>query len=134
MIPHRPPPPTILVVDDDPASADLLASLLQHELGCEVQTAYDGDEALQQALARRPAAIVMDVDMPRMNGPEAALLLRHAYPGMAPLMVALTGHPRLPAAANDALFDLHFVKPVALDTLLRVLEPVMERGLADAQA
>lgn len=119
-------PPRILVVDDDEDSADTLADVLRHELGCEVETAYDGDEALHRALARRPDAIVMDVDMPRMNGAEAAWLLRNAYPGMAPLMVALSGR-RLPeAAANEALFDLHFDKPVALGVLVDALDMAVQ--------
>lgn len=128
MTPHRAPPPSILVVDDDPDSADLLASVLRQELACDVQTAYDGDEALHSAIARRPDVVVMDVDMPRMNGPEAALLLRNAYPGMAPLMVALTAHERLPAAAaNETLFAHHFVKPVDLDALVTALDSALER-------
>jgi len=126
MISPLPLPPSILVVDDDEESANALASVLRVELGCDVQTAYDGDEALQRAKARRPDAVVIDVHMPRMNGPEAAWLLRAAYPGMAPLMVALTGD-RLPeAAADDTLFDHQFQKPVPVEDLVQALAECVE--------
>ena len=125
MIPPKSPPPCILVVDDDEHSADTLALLLHDELGCDVEIAYDGDQALQAAIARRPEAVVMDVDMPRMNGPETALLLRRAYPGMAPKLLAVTAH-NLQAAANEALFDAHFRKPVPFGRLVEALAEVAE--------
>jgi CheY-like chemotaxis protein len=57
----------VLVVDDDPDLRHMVRTLLELE-GCEVVTAADGREALQQARAHRPSVIVLDLMMPVMNG------------------------------------------------------------------
>jgi two-component system chemotaxis response regulator CheB len=63
-----PAPLRILVVDDSAATREELARLLE-EGGLEVVgRARDGEEALQLALALRPEAILLDLQMPRMDG------------------------------------------------------------------
>ena len=57
----------VLVIDDDQATRDLLARFLTKE-GFRVATAADGRIGLEQARARRPRAILLDVTMPRMDG------------------------------------------------------------------
>jgi putative two-component system response regulator len=65
----------ILVVDDLPENRDIMAGLLEPE-GYDVQTAKDGREALDMALAAPPDLILMDVSMPRMTGFEACRALK----------------------------------------------------------
>ncbi len=67
--------PTILVADDNRANREALASLLE-AAGYEVTKAADGEEALERARATRPALIITDVLMPRMDGYELARRLR----------------------------------------------------------
>jgi CheY-like chemotaxis protein len=59
--------PPILLVDDDALIRDLLASVLEEE-GYEVVEAQDGEEALIQLQRIKPALILLDLQMPRMNG------------------------------------------------------------------
>ena len=66
---------TILVVDDSPVVVASLKAALTQE-GFEVLTAADGVEAVQQASARQPDLIVLDVVMPRMNGYQTCRLLK----------------------------------------------------------
>ncbi len=67
---------TALVVDDHSVN-QLLASKLLQRLGFEVQVAADGEQALRAVLAYRFDVIFMDIQMPRMNGWEAAQHIRH---------------------------------------------------------
>ena len=60
--------PLLLVADDDRDSADYLGLLLQASLRCEVATAYDGGDALAQARARPPVAMILDLEMPVCSG------------------------------------------------------------------
>lgn len=66
---------TILVVDDFPESIDAVFQLLV-ERGFTVCLALDGEDAIRQAQALRPDAIVMDVAMPKCDGIEALRRLK----------------------------------------------------------
>lgn len=57
----------VLVVDDEPGIVSAIAYALRRE-GYEVDTAGDGEEALQKVLAFRPNVLVLDVMMPKMSG------------------------------------------------------------------
>ena len=61
-----------LVVDDEPAVREVAALMLE-DLGCEVVTAANGTEALQQlALDARIEALITDINMPGMDGYDLA--------------------------------------------------------------
>ncbi len=68
-------PARILIVDDLPENLEILTSLLEPE-GYLVETAQDGQEGLEKALASPPDLILMDVSMPRMTGFEACRRLK----------------------------------------------------------
>lgn len=61
----------LLIVDDDMDVGDLLADLLRDE-GHEVRIARNGREGLAMVKARRPDLVLLDVEMPGLNGPEMA--------------------------------------------------------------
>ncbi|HWN69672.1 MAG TPA: response regulator [Haliangium sp.] len=65
----------ILVVDDDPEILGMLDIRLGKR-GYHVLSAADGEQALEQARKEKPALVVLDVMMPRMNGWEVARALR----------------------------------------------------------
>lgn len=56
-----------LIVDDDRVLADVLAFTLRRE-GFEISMAYDGEEALRRWLSEEPDLIVLDVNMPKLDG------------------------------------------------------------------
>jgi len=58
---------SVLLVDDNEQNLELLLAYLE-ELGCELRTAADGIEALDELGKRRPDLILLDVMMPRMSG------------------------------------------------------------------
>lgn len=65
----------VLVVDDDPVIRQMFCSFLAGQ-GCQVQTATNGEEALEIALTYLPDLIFLDVIMPHMNGFQALTQLR----------------------------------------------------------
>ena len=112
----------ILVVDDNRDSANSLAMLLRL-FGNEVQTAYDGKQALVVAGAYQPDVVLLDIGLPGMNGYEVAREMR-ALPALAhTMLVALTGFggEQNRRDAREAGFDVHLVKPVELPSLQALL-------------
>lgn len=57
----------VLLADDNEQNLELLLAYLE-DLGCEVRTATDGQEAIDAVAERRPDLILLDVMMPRMSG------------------------------------------------------------------
>ena len=71
-------PETIFVVDDDSRFRDLLRDLLE-EAGYRVLTLDDGAAAVEAAAEERPAVVVLDVNLPRLNGYEVCQRLRERF-------------------------------------------------------
>jgi len=73
---------SVLIADDDAAFRSLLVALLQSTGNVSVLTAADGIEALQLGLQFRPRVVVLDLNMPRLNGVEVAMTLRDMQPSI----------------------------------------------------
>jgi CheY-like chemotaxis protein len=113
----------ILVVDDHPESADSLSRVLQ-EFGHETARAYDGRQALELFRRFEPAAVVLDIDMPVLDGYGTARAIRLAPSHRLPVLLALTGLGGHDARrlAFEAGFDAHLVKPARVDALIDLME------------
>ena len=116
----------ILVVDDHPDSVDSLSRLLQahgHATAC----AYDGRQALDVCRRFEPDAVVLDIDMPVLDGYGAARAIRLAPRPRIPALVALTalgGHDAR-RLAFEAGFDAHMTKPARIDALLTLIDRLL---------
>ena len=102
----------LVVVDDNPDAMELLALGLARA-GHEVETAADGEEAIERAERFLPHVVLMDLGMPRLDGLSAAKAIR-AQPWSAGMtLVALTGWGQRADRdeTRDAGFDHHLVKP-----------------------
>ena len=87
---HR--PLRVLIADDHPGYARTLGSVLAHTPGIEISgVAVDGVEAVELALGLRPDVVVLDVNMPRLDGFGAARRIRRELPGTR--VVIVTGAP-----------------------------------------
>jgi PAS domain S-box-containing protein len=125
-------PLDVLVVDDSKEAAQSLAYVLGR-WGYEARVAYDGPGALEQAKARRPDVVLLDIGMPRMDGYEVARRLRAREGGDKVVLVAVTGYGQDEdrRRAREAGFDYHMLKPVDpgdLRELLAVTEGVGRRA------
>ncbi len=121
----------VLVVEDRMAVRETLRVLLEG-MGHEVAVATNGLEGITQALELLPDVAFVDVGLPGVDGYELARRVRAAREGGALYLVALTGYggPEAQAKALQAGFDLHLVKPLLEDDLLRVLESCRGRNEA----
>ncbi len=110
----------VLVVDDNDSAAWGVGKLLELS-GCEVSYAYDGEQAIERALASGPTAILLDIGLPDQDGYAVAKKLRAA--GYAGILIALTGYS-LDGDRKRSIevgFSDYLVKPVGLADLKRVL-------------
>ncbi len=114
--------PCVLVVDDCPEAADALALLLPR-WGYRAAVAYDGPAALALASADPPAAALLDLVLPGMDGYELAGRLRR-LPGLGrALLIAITGYRREEDVRRcfGAGFDRYLLKPCDPEEFRRVL-------------
>jgi PAS domain S-box-containing protein len=119
-------PLSILVVEDDSVNRRLILTMLR-KFGYEPLFAKDGVEALEICQRERPQCILMDVQMPRMDGIEATREIRkvEAERGWMPVFIcALTADTLVADRANclAAGMDEYLNKPVRGDQLARMIE------------
>jgi CheY-like chemotaxis protein len=109
----------ILVVDDDEINLMVLEQMLDTS-GFPVVSAVDGVDAVEKAALVRPALVLMDISMPRMNGIEAAIAIREQSGARCPKIVAVTANvtERQREACRAAGFDGFLGKPIEMKTLL----------------
>ena len=81
----------VLAVDDSPAFLNTLCTFLEGDPIFEiVATAQNGEEALSAVEQWRPQVVLMDLQMPKMNGLEATVELHQHYPELP--VIILTAH------------------------------------------
>lgn len=117
--------PRILVVDDNEDNRDALSRRLQRK-GFEVTCADGGKEAVQEATSNTPDLILMDMNMPELDGWEATGQIRSN--GVTVPIVALTAHAMTgdrERAIVAGCTDYH-TKPVEMDKLLELIEQLLE--------
>ena len=112
----------IVHIDDNPENRMLVRAVLEPE-GFEVIDAHDGPSGIEAAIRVRPALILLDVNLPGMDGCEVASVLRaHPTIGTIPV-IALTAYAmdgdreRILAAGCDGYIS----KPIDIDTFFGLI-------------
>jgi two-component system chemotaxis response regulator CheY len=103
----------ILIADDDPSSRELLRSILEG-CGYEVVEAEDGVQVMEKAPHFAPDLVILDIQMPKMDGLEAAKALRGIPSFEKTPIVALTAASSrlLPADISQTGFTRYLIKPI----------------------
>lgn len=123
-------PPTrggyILVVDDSPSVRRVVTSMLKAN-GWEVQGARDGIEALDVIAKQTPAAVLLDIEMPRMDGYELVATLRSQPQYQSLPLVVLTSRAasKHQQRAVQLGANAYVVKPYQDAELLRQLDELV---------
>jgi len=123
----------IMVVDDIEVNRILLVKILT-SLGAVCDTAEDGRQAVEKFEASQPGTydiILMDVQMPVMNGYEATRAIRAgSHPSARSVaIIAMTANAFVDDIHNalESGMDAHVSKPVVLDQLKRTIQDVLEQ-------
>ncbi|MEU6392917.1 response regulator transcription factor [Streptomyces sp. NPDC046939] len=120
--PHR-----ILIVDDEPAVREALQRSLAFE-GYATEVAVDGADALEKAATQRPDLVVLDIQMPRMDGLTAARRLRATGSTTPILMLTARDTVGDRVTGLDAGADDYLVKPFELDELFARVRALLRRS------
>ena len=125
--PGDPAAPEVLVVEDNPVN-QLLGREALAALGLRVKVVGDGLEAVQACLQQPPVLVLMDLQMPRLDGLEATRRLRALqaegrWPGCPILaLTAFAGHDEHEACRAAGMDDV-LTKPLGLQSLAEQLAP-----------
>jgi DNA-binding LytR/AlgR family response regulator len=120
----------VLVVDDEPIARRRLARMLQSIAGVTVVgAAQDGLDAISQCQQHKPDLLVLDVEMPSLDG---ITLAQRVKP--LPLLLYVTAHSTHAVAAFDVHAVDYLLKPVQQERLERAIERARERLERAAQS
>jgi DNA-binding NtrC family response regulator len=113
--------PDLVVIDDDPDIAEALAEILQAE-GYHVRTGFDGQAGLRLVAEHAPDLVLLDVEMPILDGPGMAhsLLVHNVGLEKIPL-VLLSGIPNLRDVARRVGTPYFLGKPYRYNQLTELL-------------
>jgi len=116
----------LLIVEDNEENWDMLSRRLQRR-GYDVVRAIEGQQAVEQAETDTPDLILMDVNLPVMDGLEAIRRIRERAGTRAIPIIALTAHAMAGdrEKALDAGADDYHTKPVELPRLLEQIETLL---------
>lgn len=127
-------PARVLVADDDPIARLLVVAVLT-ELGYDTVVARDGAEAWRAYEEERPALVVLDVDMPVVDGLEVCRRIREDVDGRDVFVLFLAGrdHPEEFERLLDAGADEFIAKPTTAEDLRARLLVARRRIAQDAE-
>lgn len=123
----------ILVVEDDEKSRRLVHDVLEYE-GYRIAEATAGDEGVRLAKELRPALVLMDVQLPVLDGIAALRLLRDDPDTRAIPVIAVTASamPDDRVKIGAAGFDGHQAKPIRIRDLVELVRRTIASGRMEA--
>ena len=123
----EPHTPLVLLADDHPVNLKLYGNLLQH-VGYRSLVAHTGAEAIQLATSHRPDLILMDIQMPDLDGIEATSQIAHApqTAGIPIICITSFAMPQDRERCFAAGARAYFCKPVNLGQLSKVMADLLK--------
>lgn len=119
----------VMIVDDIPDTCDQLEKLLYFEKDIEVVgKAYNGREATELAQERHPDVVLMDINMPEMDGITATEMIVNRDPAVQVIIMSVQGETDYLRRAMMAGAREFLVKPVSADDLYKSIRHVHKLG------
>ncbi len=118
----------MLIADDDPAMRVLVSTIMKAQ-GFEMAEAVDGLDALDQAQRLSPAILLLDMDMPRLDGFGVLEALRRRLAGRAVPVIVVTAHddPATEARCIELGAEDYLTKPIQPSSLVVRVRAVLRR-------
>ena len=117
---------SILIADDSATIRRLIRTLLQWQTGCEIcGEAVDGVDAIEKAKRLKPDLILLDLSMPRMNGAEAASILKDQMPGVRIILFTMYSEWFGDTLASALGVDIVLSKPDGMGKLVESVEGLL---------
>lgn len=127
----------ILVADDsDVMRSTLVAVFRLARPEAELLEASDGQDAISLAIAHQPDLIVMDGEMPKVNGYQAAQMLRNIAQTCSIPIIGISAETNENPVVDglQRLCNVFWAKPVPIDLLLAFVDHVLESNAAAASS
>ncbi len=115
---------TLLVVDDDKDLVEMLTTAFTGH-GYQVVPAYDGQEGLEKAIELKPDLILLDIQMPKLDGDQMYMTLRSDESTKKIPIIILTGL-RTEQEILENKEENTFAKPVSINLLLLKVEEMLK--------
>ena len=122
------PPPLVLIADDDPTMRALVVQILSAQ-GMRVAEAADGIVALDEAQRLRPALLLLDMDMPRLDGLGVLETLRRRLVGRSVPVIVVTAHddPAIESKCIELGAEDYITKPIQPASLVARCRAALRR-------
>ncbi|HWZ42502.1 MAG TPA: response regulator [Candidatus Saccharimonadales bacterium] len=117
----------VLVVEDNQASCELLVEALS-SLECEVRAVRDGAAALQEVLSFRPKVVLMDIQLPLMDGVSVLRAIRRDPSLQSVRIIAVTAYAMQGDRERflDQGFDGYLGKPYEVATMINEVRKALD--------
>ena len=121
---------TVVLCEDEAATIFQLKKLLEHEGFDVLAVATDGRDSVDQVLRERPDVVIMDINMPNMDGIEATRRIMGTYTSYQPCVIMVTayGDDKHRAEAMEAGACGYVVKPFKPAELVNIIKTAMEKS------
>lgn len=112
----------IMIVDDEPLARMRLKSMLEHLSFNDIIEAKHGAEGVEKAIKFLPELIFMDIEMPELDGMQAAAQIKQSHPSIP--IIFSTAHDEFALKAFDLSAADYLLKPLSLERLKQAIEKV----------
>jgi CheY-like chemotaxis protein len=126
-------PSTLLYIEDSPANVSLMRAAIRHRPLWTLAHAENGVDGLRMAGEISPAAILLDLHLPDIDGTQVLRQLRSSGAGSIPVAIlSADANPTQVTSTLEAGADCYLTKPVDLGALFAFLDGICELGTAPA--
>lgn len=120
----------ILVVDDNAINLVVTKQILKYD-GFNVDVCNNGEKAIQKATIKNYDVILMDINMPNLDGIETAKILKQNFNLSKPKIIALSGNPK--DKLNTFDMDGYLNKPFEVNNFYKILDTLKDFNFAGVE-
>jgi len=122
----------LLLVEDNALNRDMLSRRLER-MGYNVLVACDGQEGVDMTRTHKPTLVLMDINMPIMDGWQALKVLKNDPDTANIPVIALTAHAMTSDRdkADEIGFNAYATKPIDFPALVQMIQNLLHFGMVD---